>query len=291
MNQIDEKASRFLGKQTHNYDLSYTPDLLVPIERSINREAYGILYTDFMGYDVWHNYECSFLLDNGYPLTLVGKIRIPSYSKYFIESKSMKLYFFSMHMKKFGKTKSEAIKNYCETVRNDLSSKIGMEVEFNVFEDLSQCESFKQQFKPFDINIEKLNFDNYTESPSLLESDLSNPEERELNFIFKGFRSNCRVTHQPDFSNIYIHMKGSILPTQESLLRYLISFRNEFHFHEEVTEQIFKSLLRRFSFDNLFIANLFTRRGGIDICPVRYLKPIKENLTDTFTLTNPTVYQ
>ena len=289
MNKIDEKASRFLGKQTHNYDLSYSPDLLVPIERSINRNAYDIQENDFIGYDIWHNYECSFLLDNGYPLTLVGKIRIPSNSDYFIESKSMKLYFFSMHMKKFGKTKAEAIENYKKTVTEDLNSRIGSRVNFEVFESLSDLNPFLKDFEELTPDLTS-KYDIYTESPSIL--DISPTSKvKELSIVFKGFRSNCRVTHQPDFSNIFIHMKGQNLPTKESLLKYLISFRNEFHFHEEVTEQIFKSLIRIASFDNLFIANLFTRRGGLDICPVRYLKPIEEQLTNEKVLTNPTIYQ
>ena len=33
--------------------------------------------------------------------------------------------------------------------------------------------------------------------------------------------------------------------------------------------------------DELFIAALYTRRGGIDICPVRYSKNIQKNFADS----------
>lgn len=288
MNQIDKQASKFLGKQTHNYDLSYNPDLLVPIERILNRKAYNISDEDFAGYDVWHNYECSFLLDNGYPVTFVGKIVIPCKSKYFIESKSLKLYFFSLNMKTFGETIEEAVTNYENLVTKDLSDKIGCEIQFKLHNALSGKKPFSYNFKYLEkyIDCENEPFSNYKESPDLLERGGSGI----INVVFTGFRSNCRVTHQPDFSNLFLHLKGK-LPSFISLARYLVSFRNEYHFHEEVTEQIFKALDTKFELEEIFIGNLFTRRGGLDICPVRWINTPGCAIADVNILTNPTIYQ
>lgn len=290
-NVIDNKASKFLGQQINNYDLSYNPDLLVPIERSFNREAYNITDADFCGWDIWHNYECSFLVDNGYPLTWVGKIKIPSNSKYFIESKSLKLYFFSLNMKTFGEDIDSAIENYIKQVKKDLSDKIGMPVEFTLHGKLSGRKPFTFNFKNISklVDVESMNFSNYKESPDLLERGGSGI----VNIIFRNFRSNCRVTHQPDFSNLFLHLEGN-LPDFGSLARYLVSFRNEYHFHEEVTEQIYKALISKFELKDIFIGNLFTRRGGLDICPIRSSSRAildKQAITDCFTLTEPTIYQ
>ncbi len=58
-------------------------------------------------------------------------------------------------------------------------------------------------------------------------------------------------------------------PTDESLLKFIVSFRNEYHFHEEICEAIFTALDNKFHPDNLMVACNYTRRGGWDINPIR----------------------
>jgi 7-cyano-7-deazaguanine reductase len=48
--------------------------------------------------------------------------------------------------------------------------------------------------------------------------------------------------------------------------------RKENHFHEEVCECIFKRFYDILKPRDLFVACLYTRRGGIDINPVRAMK-------------------
>ena len=263
---INKSANKFLGKQLNNYKNSYDKTLLVPIERSLNRADYKITNDDFQGYDIWHNYECSFMTNNGYPITLVGKIKIPCNSQYFIESKSMKLYFFSFHMEKLGQTKEDAIKKYKEIVINDLSEATKSQVEFEVFEKLSNVSIFKdyQHIEEL-VDINSVEFNNFKESPDLLQK--SN-QTGQLKVFFSNIRSNCRVTHQPDFANFYIYIDGE-LPTLDSLLQYVVSFRNEYHFHEEVVEQLYKVLKNKLNLNAISVNGLFTRRGGLDICPCR----------------------
>jgi NADPH-dependent 7-cyano-7-deazaguanine reductase QueF-like protein len=54
------------------------PDLLVREPRSNNREYLNIFDDDlpFVGSDTWNAYECSFLLNNGRPVTGVVKVCI-----------------------------------------------------------------------------------------------------------------------------------------------------------------------------------------------------------------------
>ena len=60
------------------------------------------------------------------------------------------------------------------------------------------------------------------------------------------------------------------------MVKYLCSFRSEYHFHEECCEMIFKRLYDLLdSGDELFVCALYTRRGGIDICPARWSKSFK----------------
>jgi 7-cyano-7-deazaguanine reductase len=52
-------------------------------------------------------------------------------------------------------------------------------------------------------------------------------------------------------------------------MEYLVSFRKENHFHEEVVEMIYKRFSDIFNPEKLMVAAMYTRRGGIDINPIR----------------------
>jgi 7-cyano-7-deazaguanine reductase len=117
------------------------------------------------------------------------------------------------------------------------------------------------------INAEVINFNDFTEEPELLLSSKS--EFNEIKVSTHLLRSNCKITHQPDWGSVFIYIKGEKLPTHESLLKYLVSIRNENHFHEEICEMIYYRLWTFFSPDKLMVTCIYTRRGGIDICPIR----------------------
>ena len=82
-------------------------------------------------------------------------------------------------------------------------------------------------------------------------------------------RSNCRVTNQPDWGDVYICIDGDKTITPESLAKYIVSHRQVSHFHEEICEMIFAHLTEAFKPEQLMVACLYTRRGGIDINPTR----------------------
>ena len=79
----------------------------------------------------------------------------------------------------------------------------------------------------------------------------------------------------------------------ESLQKFVVSFRNENHFHEEVCEQMFKMLSEKLQPEELMIGMLYTRRGGIDICPIRSnkLELLDVNLISLEILTRKTINQ
>jgi 7-cyano-7-deazaguanine reductase len=89
-----------------------------------------------------------------------------------------------------------------------------------------------------------------------------------------ALRSNCRITNQPDWGDVFIHIQGEDCVTPESLMRYIISMRKENHFHEEICECIYTRLRDLLADDTeILVACLYTRRGGIDINPVRASSP------------------
>ena len=285
-NQTDIIASTHLGKKV-DISQEYNPSLLVVVPRSENRAKYGIFAKDlpFEGYDVWYCYEFSSMTLNGLPVTKVIKLKYSSNSEFIIESKSLKLYLNSFNMTRYGKTRTECLSICKNIIKSDLSSKLGTNVEVSFIESFTHKELFSQYNDIFDYSDEKsLTITDFNENPKLLKIT----EQKTVNEYFLKFdslRSNCRVTHQPDFGDVFIYYKSKKQVDIASLIKYLVSFRNEYHFHEECCEMIYKRLFDILDTDApLMVTALYTRRGGIDITPVRYSKGLKskdiDNLLD-----------
>ena len=265
-----------LGKHT-TYAEKYDKKLLFRIPRSENRAQYEIAEENlpFVGFDSWNCYELSFQTDNGLPVTRVMKMVYPSDSKYIVVSKSLKLYLNSFNMDRFGKTKSEAENTVSSIVKKDLSELLETTVQLSLFTENSVSQAPFSTYTQVDICDlipievqEKMEFLHFKESPNLLKCSLSD-RLQEYKFRSDLLRSNCRVTNQPDWGDLFVYIQSKYTIDLSSVLEYLISFRKENHFHEEVVEMIYKRCLDIFKPENLMVAAMYTRRGGIDINPIR----------------------
>ena len=253
-----------------------TPDtvdasLLVSVPRVLNRTAYNIdeLNLPFVGTDAWNAYEFSTLLTNGFPVSGWLKFTYSSDSPNIVESKSVKLYLNSYNMAKLVST-TDDMWQVEDQIANDLSEAVGTEVQVFVrWGDVDTVKPIVGDFISLEhyCNIGKLTFDQYNESPDTLQVVPS--IGRYEKWRSYSLRSNCRVTNQPDWGDVYVHIKGEKAVTPESLLQYIVSMRKENHFHEEICECIYKRLHDLLEPEELFVACLYTRRGGIDINPIR----------------------
>ena len=273
------EANQVLGKNIE-YPKQYCPEILVAVPRRENREKYGITHPDslFCGFDTWHAYEASFLLDNGLPLAGILKIVYPATSPSIVESKSLKLYLASYNMEKMGKTPDEAIRKYTRQITHDLAALLQTDIEchFHTPSGLTATLPSGFDFEGYRILEQDLSgltaITAYEEKPSLLEENaLGIPGELKAGSHL--LRSNCKITCQPDWGSIYIYLRGDCLPAEASLLKYIVSLRNENHFHEEICEMVYKRLADTFHPEALAVTCLYTRRGGIDICPARASEP------------------
>ncbi len=260
---------RFLGKQV-KYPQHYAPEMLVAVPRYLNREQYELKEKalPFVGVDVWHAYELSFLTEKGLPVTGVLKLVYPSDNPSLVESKSLKLYLNSFNMDRFGTTKQEGIKIVLNNIQSDLNQLLETNVELSFHQEESNncCYDF-DDYKVLENmpEAESTSFDQYTEDPELLSSSGVSGIKVATHLL----RSNCKITHQPDWGSAYIYLRSHNSPDKTSLLKYLVSIRNENHFHEEICEMIYKRLWDKFNPEELMVSCIYTRRGGIDICPVR----------------------
>lgn len=276
-------VSTHLGK-TSQYKSTYDASLLVRELRSNNRKYLGIEDNalPFIGYDVWNAYECSFLLTNGCPVAGAVKLRYSCGSKYIVESKSIKLYFNSFNMQKMGPTISDGIECFKSIVSSDLSVLLGTEVTVGFipchignltsispddFYGISTYETLELSFAIEELQA--ITFDTYKETPDLLTKGDRFEEEKGQRFHSALLKSNCRVTSQPDWGDVFIHIKTKYQISKADLIKYVVSFRGENHFHEEICECIYKRLHDIYEPSELMVACLYARRGGIDINPIR----------------------
>lgn len=271
---------RHLGQKSE-YIKTYTPSLLVREPRQTSRKILGIKdeALPFTGEDSWNCWEFSTLLQNGCPFCGILNIRYPANSTYIVESKSLKLYLNSFNMEKMSTNDfSEAAFRVENLIEKDLGNLLGTDkvlVNFIPLDRQTCKNTVVSSYQNLEhiIVMDKFSTDNYQEQPNLLEGFKSS--EASLN-VYKWktslLKSNCRHTKQPDFGDIYIYYRGSYVINPASVLKYLISFRDECHFHEMIVECVYKRLFDKFEPENLMVHGLYTRRGGIDISPLRYLK-------------------
>lgn len=78
------------------------------------------------------------------------------------------------------------------------------------------------------------------------------------------FTALCPVTGQPDFATITIkYIPGPLIVELKSLKLYLWSFRDEGHFHEDVTNLILNDLVKALEPRYMQVIGKFNVRGGI----------------------------
>ncbi len=252
-----------LGKNTV-YDNEYAPSRLQRIERQLGRSQIDRLQK-FFGYDIWRLYEMTYLNLNGLPKVCMGIMKVPADSRYIVESKSLKLYELSFTMTRFKDLKE--VENVFE---HDLGNLLECNVKVSLYE-INSKEFLLQEIKGTCLEelscVSDLSFKSYDYSPELLTFDKDDKNIRKV-YYTNLFRSLCPVTAQPDHAVIKIDYEGR-KPDVKGLLSYLVSLRNHQGFHEQCVELVYSDLMYFLKPSKLTVSAYFTRRGGIDINPVR----------------------
>lgn len=279
LQQLDNTIiATHLGKAT-GYKCQYDPSLLVREPRASNRVHLNIDDNNlpFVGQDTWNGYEFTSITDKGRPIVGVVKLAYPCDSKYIVESKSLKLYFNSFSMTKLGKSQDSVFAEAKRLAERDLSELLECSVQIQIQSNnyvLADNTPAQQEWMHGEyITLEDeyfsdmVDFNKYTEDPRLLKV-IKN--EIDYNTYHSALlRSRCRVTAQPDSGDVYISIKGDKTVDPISLLKYIVSFRDECHFHEEICETIYKRLYDLLQPEELIVRCLYARRGGWDINPER----------------------
>ncbi|UNU73663.1 NADPH-dependent 7-cyano-7-deazaguanine reductase QueF [Moraxella nasovis] len=269
-----------LGENT-TYPKTYNPAILYPISRQIGRDeilketGFDFNHHKFKakvnGLDAWQAFEISWLNPIGVSQVAMARFFIPSDSPNIVESKSLKLYLNSLNFTKFNH-----ITDVQNTIKQDLSNCVGVDIEAQIIDlDSDELTIFKPMGICIDECLNELNqeialsddIDN-----SFLKTVMQHDKKSELKthqFYSNLLRSNCPVTNQPDWGTVQVEISTEYDLDFGQILKYILSFRKHNGFHEQCVERIFADFMTYLKPTTLKVAANYTRRGGIDINPVR----------------------
>nr|MBP8821796.1 NADPH-dependent 7-cyano-7-deazaguanine reductase QueF [Brachymonas sp.] len=236
----------------------------------------------FTGADLWTGYELSWLNPRGKPQVALVQVAVPCETPCIVESKSFKLYLNSFSNSRFASA---------DEVRQRIAEDVGAAVWQPVASVSQQASGgappstvgvrlvLPEQFAAQSVQeLEGLSLDrldvecsDYQPAPHWLRADTAESAVTET-LTSHLLRSNCPVTQQPDWGDIQISYSGAPID-QEGLLRYIVSLRNHNGFHEHCVERIFMDILRHCRPSRLTVYARYTRRGGLDINPLRTNHP------------------
>ena len=257
----DDGGPRWLLGESSPVVDRYAPQVLYPIPRSEGRGQVELKGTPpFFGCDLWHLYELSWLDGEGAPVARVGRLTVPAHSPCMVESKSLKLYLNSLNNTVFGSEEE-----LCAVVCRDLAGVIAAEVT------LALCPPDDPLLAGGTLPGDCLDALSVPVPGAAPEADMLETmggDSVEQTLYTHVFRSLCPVTGQPDWASLWIRYRGSPL-VREALLGYLLAYRNHREFHEQCVERIFVDIHRHFEPELLEVQGLYTRRGGLDINPLR----------------------
>lgn len=255
-----------LGKVTA-YAADYSPGLLQAVPRSVGRKELQLgAALPFTGQDIWHAYELSWLNHKGKPVVALATFVVPYDSPNLIESKSFKLYLNSLNQTRFAD-----LGQVFRLLQQDLSNCAGAKVDVTLH-NVNELQPFQPTWIQGscldDLDIEVSEY-RYQPEQLMRKADAAPRDEKVFSHLLK---SNCLITNQPDWASVFIHYRGHAI-CHESLLRYLIGFRQHNEFHEQCVERIFTDIWQQCQPEFLAVYARYTRRGGLDINPLRSSEP------------------
>ncbi|WP_017444876.1 NADPH-dependent 7-cyano-7-deazaguanine reductase QueF [Gayadomonas joobiniege] len=276
--QSDVLLSQLKLGQATEYNDQYDASLLQSVPRSLMRDTLSLSDDAFVGHDIWTAFELSWLTKKGKPQVAIAEFYFAVNSPNLVESKSFKLY-----LNSFNQTKLANQDELQKIMQRDLKKASGGEVSVILY---SLAEFGKRPLSALagtciddlDINVSEYNY-----APELLkhQADIHDDELVEETLSSDLLKSNCLVTGQPDWASVQIYYQGKAID-HAALLRYLISFRGHNEFHEHCVERIYCDIKSRLKPQKLRVYARFTRRGGLDINPIRasHQALISERLTE-----------
>ena len=245
-----------LGRDT-TYPVAYAPETL----RAIPREP---PVPGCHGADYWTAHEHGWLDLRGRPACGVLELRIPADSPAFVESKSLKLYLGSYAMSRWPDRAAVEAR-----VATDVGATCGVAIDVRLRTVDEHAALPRTRDAALGTCIDDVDVDfEAQDSAQVLPAVVANESIVAQVLYSHLLRSLCPVTGQPDHATLVLAYRGRALD-RGRLLQYIVGFRSEACFHERLIERIHADVMAHCAPESLTVSGLFSRRGGIDIVPVR----------------------
>ena len=268
---------------TTDYPQHYSPEQLFGIARAENRATLGLATAmPFHGVDIWNAWELTWLASNGLPQVACVEVQVPADSPQIVESKSLKLYLGSFTMTEFASEGAVA-----DALRNDIGACVGTDVEIRLVRPdtfstanigilAGDClDDSSVACDTWQVDAGLLRLERRLENKAAKQADDQPIVAETLHSHL--LRSLCPVTGQPDCGSVMIEYRGPRID-RDSLLTYIVSYRQHADFHENCVERMFLDILQRCEPTELTVYARYQRRGGIDINPFRSTDPAAQPL-------------
>lgn len=280
-------ASKSLGDSTSYavYTDKYDASLLNPMPRSLAREDWGIDEKLIGGFDRWNCHEATFLLNSGQPIAGTLSFVYSANSALMVESKSMKLYLNTFDMCRMGHDVKTAIQNYVKQVEIDLSRVLQTEVKAHfhwVGDDNRSKTAWPIEYGSQCLDTLELDdvvFDDFTGQKNHVEALDISPIKTNFMWHTNVLRSRCRHTKQKDTGSASILYAGTHTISPVSVFKQIVSLREVNEFHEFCAEKLLTEIAKKVEpFANLSVGLFYSRRGSLDINPVRWIAATGANV-------------
>lgn len=240
----------------------YSPESLHAIARKDDRAALGIAdELPFHGCDLWNCWELTWLGSQGLPGVAIAEIRVPVESPNIIESKSLKIY-----LNSFAMTTFPSIDAVATAIAHDLGACADASIDVRLSDPAGGANYEIGQLPGDCLDSRNLTCDKWDVDEGLLQAATGNVVTEQVHSHL--LRSLCPVTNQPDFGSVAISYHGPRIDC-DSLLRYIVSYRQHNAYHESCVERMFLDIQQQCQPDQLTVYARYQRRGGIDINPFR----------------------
>jgi 7-cyano-7-deazaguanine reductase len=277
MTTMNDIASKSLGSSASYavYTDKFDPTLLNPMPRELARDNWHITGNEFVGYDVWHCYEASFLTNSGCPVAGTLKLVYGAETPFMVESKSIKLYMNSFDMCKMGSTVAEATYNYETQIAKDLTECVGGKVDVKFYDSREFAYTDKvdllDTFADVAELIPTLGSERFTDYNGTLSHITMSAGAGKQRIFTNALRSRCRHTKQKDTGLAMIeHSSAHHQVDPLSMFKQIVSLREVNEFHEFCAEKLYVELQKVSKpEDRIVVTLLYSRRGSLDINPIR----------------------
>lgn len=222
-----------------------------------------------LGCDMWQAYEVCCLYGDSIPAVGLLKLAYDASSEYIVESKSLKLYLNSLNSFLVHDARSPAVA--LEAMRclivEDLSALLGTAIHAAAHTERGALSDFAE-YVLLDTDPHFIQGGQFVKG-AVVGGHIAADGVQERRAATHLLRTNCPVTGQPDWGSVFVVLHGGKPFVAYDFLQYILNLRDDQHFHEEVCDGLFAWLLRRYQPEEAMVSCIYTRRGGIDISPIR----------------------